>query len=173
MAIPNQTMSTINGVADLLNGVGGFATDVLAGDQTGIDYRFKAQEAGFNAQEAGISVKELWNQEIFNEGKVAIHGAQMEGGEVAAEAAQGLNVHSRASTAITNETSNVTGRDIYTLRNNAFMKAFGYKAQQIQDTAEATLNTIKANQAEDVGLFGGISKFVGSGLKAVGELGWQ
>jgi hypothetical protein len=163
--------SLMESISGLLNGVGGLTTSILKGNETGMDYRFKAQEAGFNAQEAGISVKQLWNQEIWKEGQIEEKGAQMIGAERAAQAAQGINVSSPASRQITNETANITGKDIFTLRNNAFMKAFGYEAQQMQDTSESKLDTIKANEAESAGLFGGIAQFVGSGLKALPGLG--
>lgn len=163
--------STMAGIADLLNGVGGFTASTLKGDETAMDYQFKAQEAGFNAEEAGIGVKQLWNQELFQEGQKSERGAQIEGGEVAAEAAQGLNVRSQASTGITQATSNITGKDVFQLRNNAFMKAFGFNAQEIQDTAESALDKTKANEAGGAGLFSGLASFAGSGLKAAGEMG--
>lgn len=168
---PFQSDSTMNGIADLLNGVGGFTSSVLSGDETAMDYKFKANEAQFNAEEAGISIKNLWNQELFREGQIEEKGAQQAGGEIAAEAAQGLNVNSAASKGIVSDTGAITGKDVFTLRNNAFMKAFGFKAQQIQDSAESQLDTIKANEAGNVGFFGGLAKFSGSGLKAAGEMG--
>ena len=167
----NQTSSTINGIADLLNGVGGFASSVMQGDNTASDYNFKAQESEFNAEEVGINIKQLWNQEIFQEGQRGEHGAQMEGGERAALAAQGLNVNSSASRSITDATASITGRDMFQIRNNAFMKAFGFDAQKLEYQAEGKLDRNKAQSAEDAGLFGGIAKFAGSGLKAAAELG--
>jgi len=169
--IPFSQDMLMAGVADLLDGVGGLTTSVLQGNEVGSDYAFKAQEASLNAQEAGLTIKELWNKEIFDEGMIERRGAAMAGGERAAQAAQGLGVSSRASMQIPEETAKITGRDIFTLRNNAYMKAFGYKAQQMEDMTESQLNTIKSNEAKQAGLFGGLAKFAGSALRAAPELG--
>jgi hypothetical protein len=171
---PQQPFSgdmMLKGAGDLLQGIVGGTSDIIQGQATGIEDAFKANQAGFNSQEAGLNATELWNKELFQEGQLSEKGAQMIGGERAAEAAQGMNVRSAASTSITNETANITAKDVFTLRNNAFMKAFGYEAEGMEQATESNLETIAGKNAQTSGLWGGITKFIGSGLKAAGEAG--
>ena len=154
------------GMSNILEGLSGGASSIEKGLQESTEYNFKAGEMSRNAEIQSLRLKDLWGQESFNEQRESEKGAQLVGNEVAAQAGQGVNVRSQASTNVTNDTSSMTAKDMLQIRNNAFAEAFGIKMQGLQDQGEAIQDKFAASNAKTAGFYGAATTFGSSLLKA-------
>lgn len=158
------TQSGLNILKGLDSGISSF----IEGNANAITAKFRSGEYMRNAQLQSIRTKELWNQESFDEQRMSERNAQQIGGEVSAQAGQGINVRSEGAQSVTNATSEIGARDILTIRNNAYAKAFGYNMEAIQDQGEAKLQDIKAESEKSSGFYGALSGFASAGMKVAG-----
>jgi hypothetical protein len=158
------TQSGLNILKGLDSGISSF----IEGNANAITAKFRSGEYMRNAQLQSIRTKELWNQESFDEQRMSERNAQQIGGEVSAQAGQGINVRSEGAQSVTNATAEIGARDILTIRNNAYAKAFGYNMEAIQDQGEAKLQDIKAESEKSSGFYGALSGFASAGMKVAG-----
>jgi hypothetical protein len=158
------TQSGLNILKGLDSGISSF----IEGNANAITAKFRSGEYMRNAQLQSIRTKELWNQESFDEQRMSERNAQQIGGEISAQAGQGINVRSEGAQSVTNATSEIGARDILTIRNNAYAKAFGYNMEAIQDQGEAKLQDIKAESEKSSGFYGALSGFASAGMKVAG-----
>jgi hypothetical protein len=158
------TQSGLNILKGLDSGISSF----IEGNANAVTAKFRSGEYMRNAQLQSIRTKELWNQESFDEQRMSERNAQQIGGEISAQAGQGINVRSEGAQSVTNATSEIGARDILTIRNNAYAKAFGYNMEAIQDQGEAKLQDIKAESEKSSGFYGALSGFASAGMKVAG-----
>jgi hypothetical protein len=140
----------------------------MEGNEQAMLGKFRAGEYMRGAQMQSLRTKELWNQESFDEQRMSERNAQQIGGEVAAQAGQGINVRSEGAQSVTNATASIGAKDILTIRNNAYAKAFGYNMEAIQDKGEATVQEIKANFEKKAGFYDMLTGFASDGMKVEG-----
>jgi hypothetical protein len=158
------TQSGLNILKGLDSGISSF----IEGNANAITAKFRSGEYMRNAQLQSIRTKELWNQESFDEQRMSERNAQQIGGEVSAQAGQGINVRSEGAQSVTNATAEIGARDILTIRNNAYAKAFGYNMEAIQAQGEAKLQDVKAESEKSSGFYGALSGFASDGMKVAG-----
>ena len=159
-----MTQSGLNILKDLDSGISSF----IEGNANAVTAKFRSGEYMRNAQMQSIRTKELWNQESFDEQRMNERNAQQIGGEVAAQAGQGINVRSEGTQSVTNATAEIGVRDVLTIRNNAYAKAFGYNMEAIQDQGEAKLQDIQASADKSAGFYGALAGFASAGMKVAG-----
>ena len=127
---------------------------------------FIAQQFQLNEQLAGVQ-----SQEAIDQGKVEQQVSQektaaLGGQQVAAEAAQGVNVHGGTAEITREQTGEIGGLDYTTIGNNAFLKSLGYKIDAVNDQSQATMQQeAGSNKAANTLLGGGID-FYQSSIKA-------
>lgn len=153
---------------NILKGLDAGITSFMEGNANAITAKFKSGEYMRGAELQSIRTKELWNQESFDEQRMNERNAQQIGGEVAAQAGQGINVRSEGAQNVTNTTASIGAKDILTIRNNAYAKAFGYNMEAIQDQGEAKLQEVKAESEKNAGFYGALSGFASAGMKVAG-----
>jgi hypothetical protein len=159
-----MTQSGLNILKGFDSGISSF----IEGNANAVTAKFRSGEYMRSAQLQSIRTQELWNQESFDEQRTNERNAQQIGGEVSAQAGQGLNVRSENAQSVTNATASIGAKDVLTIRNNAYAKAFGYKMESIQDQGEAKLQDIQASADKNAGFYGALAGFASAGMKVAG-----
>lgn len=93
-------------------------------------------------------------------------GKQIRGAQRAAFAAQGIDVGEGSAIEIQDDTEKQAKLDAVTIKNNAYLEAWGYKAQALEYSARGAFATISGrNQSNNTLVTGGLTA-VRSGLEA-------
>ncbi len=145
----------IQGVDSIINAF----SDISAGN-------FAAQQFQFNESLSKIQGEEALSQGQFEQQISQQKTAQLSGEQVAAEAAQGADVHGGTATITKEQTGEIGGLDYLTIGNNAMMKAIGFEIQGANDASQAWQATDAGWNKAGNSLLSGSESMMQSGIKA-------
>jgi len=154
------TLQAVEGGVDVLNSIVNATAEINQSDFISKQFQFNEHIAEIQSREA-ITQGRV-EQQISQERTAQLHGEQ-----VAAEAAQGVDVNSGTPAITRQQTAEIGGIDYLTLGNNAAMKALGFKIQGENAATQAGLETSAGfNKAGDT-LLGGAEQLFQTQLKAI------
>lgn len=148
--------------------IGGIGAEQSAGAQAAA-YRYKAGVALLNSQ---INKQNAaWAREA---GDTQAEIAGLKSGQQIAEtkvqqAASGLDVNTGTTAQVRADQTSISEFDQNTIRWNAAKEAYGYETKATMDVAEAGLDRVAADNAEEAGTIGMISSFINAGTSVASK----
>lgn len=127
---------------------------------------FASKQFEFNEQLSKIEGEEAITQGQFEQQISQQKTAQLSGQQVAAEAAQGADVHTGTAEITRQQTGEIGGLDYLTIGNNAMMKALGYQIQGLNDQTNAWQEKQSADTKAMNSLLSGAESTLQMGFKA-------
>jgi hypothetical protein len=157
-----ETLAIGSLVASTASGVVGAVGASNSAEATAQSYQYKAQVAENNAkiaeQNAQAARESGTAQAQSNDMKTK---AQV-GTQLAAQAANGLDVNTGTNVAVRQSTTDLGHLDTLTILNNATKNAAGYTNQANNYRSEATLDTMSASNARTAGDYNVATSLLGS-----------
>jgi hypothetical protein len=115
------------------------------------------EEAKINNELLEIQRQDVIRQGAREGGKIREAAGRMESDQIAAYAAQGIDVSSGSAALVRADTNYLAEIDALEVKNNAIKAAFGYRINQIQNTITARNNSAAAsNRAGQTLVSGGL-----------------
>jgi hypothetical protein len=93
--------------------------------------------------------------------------AGLSGQQVAAEAAQGIDVHTGTAELTREQTGEIGSEDYLTIGNNAFLKGLGYKIEGVNAGASAAMEKEAGLNKAGNSLLGGSNDLYQAQIKAI------
>lgn len=144
---------------------------IMAGNAQAAMYNYQAQIATMNA---GIAAQNAGVESAAGESQMAQEGeklGQQKGATKAALGASGLALNQGSPQAVMESTDLIAEQDLSNIQYSASRRAYGDQIQETQDIAQAGLDRMGAQTAQEAGTIGAITSILGGGTSFASK--WQ
>lgn len=155
-----DTLNILSGGEQLLSGFMNAFADISQSN-------FIAQQFQLNEQLAQVKAQEAMTAGNVEQQIQQQRTGQLGGQQQAAEAAQGVDVHTGTAAITRTQTGEIGGKDYLTIGNNAFLKGLGYQIEGANANTDAALEKASGTHRATSALLGGANDFYQSTLKAI------
>jgi hypothetical protein len=128
--------------------------------------QFRQQQLEFNRRIAGVRAADAIKRGGEAVGDYKIQAEKLKGSQVAALAAQGIEIDSGSAAEIRYETDKQIDTDIMRIKNNAWREAWGYKVEANNLSIESEMTGMSAKNRSQATLLSGSLSAIDYGIRA-------
>jgi len=147
----------------------GAVGQIQAGNAQADAQRYNARVAEMNAEMSRRRAKDAQERGAREEQKKRQQIAALQGQQVAAMAANGVDLSFGSPLDTVVDTAMLGELDALTIRKNAAREAYDYEVQAVNGQADATLNRMGADASQTAGYLGAASTILGGASSAYSQ----